>query len=132
MEARVLTEEEFLNLKASPGMQAITTYLYRSLEGLKSQWAQGLLSRDDAHAQKEAMDSAIAQYRCIEQLIQLDYEQYSEVMNDDDYIKRIGAGAKWPGNLVHSIHARTDRVLNANSGSRDVTGVDEGDEGDGD
>lgn len=108
MEARILTEEEFLGLKASPGMQAIRAYLYRSLEGLKSQWAMGLLSADDPLSQKCAMDSALAQYRCIEQLANLDYEQYSEVMNDDDYHKRIGAGAQWPGDLVRSVHAGID------------------------
>lgn len=132
MAARPLTEEEFLGWKASLGTKAVETYLYRCLEALKSQWAMGLLSRDNANEQKFSMDSAIAQYRTIEDLLKLDYEQYSEVMNDDDYREHIGAGANGPRNLMRAVSARTDRERDRDSGARDVAGADERDAGDGD
>lgn len=96
------------------------------------QWAAGNLSDVNAYKQKAAVDSALAQYRCIEELRDLNYEQYSEVMHDDDYNRRIRTGSSWPGSTLPAIYARNNRVGDQPAGTRDGTGTDAGDEGNGD
>src|SRR5260221_6853926 len=130
MEVRVLTEEEFLAHKASLANRAIQEYLYRCLEGLKSQWAMGLLSDSNAYKQKAAVDSALAEYRATERLLSLDYEQYSGVMNDDDYSERIRNRTNWPSDTLRTVHARGGELLARAAGAGDGTGADAGDEGD--
>jgi hypothetical protein len=81
---RVLTKQELEDWKASPVGKAIRAYLLKSQEALKSQWAMGRFSNDDAHLTQAANTGALEKYQAYDELINLDYEQYSEVMEDDD------------------------------------------------
>uniref|UniRef100_UPI002B40728B hypothetical protein n=1 Tax=Pseudomonas aeruginosa TaxID=287 RepID=UPI002B40728B len=81
---RILTEQEFQNWKENPATRAILEYLSRCQEVLRYQWATGMLSDESPGRQKAAMDSALAEHVTLQRLIQLDYEQYKEVMHNDD------------------------------------------------
>ena len=80
---RILTREEMEDWKANPTTQAILKYLLRCREDLKSQWATGVFQDEDPQVVAIANTSALEKYRVYTEVIELDYERYEGVMNDD-------------------------------------------------
>lgn len=83
--ARNLLEEEFKRWKESKGTEAINLYLYKYLEDLRSQWEAGLLQASSPLKTAIANGGAIEKAKFIREFLELDYDQYMEVMTDGEY-----------------------------------------------
>lgn len=80
---RILTEVELLNWKASLGTQAVMEYLRRDKEILKDQWAAGSFQSRSTLETTVANAQAIGVIRKLEEIVELSYSQYYEVMTGE-------------------------------------------------
>ena len=85
---RPLTEQEFLDWKASPATQAILQgYLEADKLSLKDQWAAGAFQQEQPLETAVANAQAIGVYQKLSEIQDLKYDQYYEAVTGDPYIK---------------------------------------------
>jgi hypothetical protein len=78
-----MTKEEFLAWKADPVTQDFYKLLRAFQQGLMEQWSSGAFNDDNPSVTHAANVSAVGEGRAYEKLIELDFEQIEEALNDE-------------------------------------------------
>ena len=80
--SRPLTQAEFQEWMESLGTKAFRLYLRKHLASLQSQWASQLFLSSDPQQTHLANVNALAEYKTLENLLDLSYEKYLEVVSN--------------------------------------------------
>lgn len=70
--------EELEELKTHPAGRALWRYLYRRVEDLKEQWAEGLFNSEDSQKCTVANISAVHELKAIQSIIDIDVDDLNE------------------------------------------------------
>lgn len=95
------TEEMYKEWLAHPVSQSYRQLLHQWRQGLMEQWAAGRFQVDgDPLKIAVANAGALGEAGILEKLSELDYDQFSEGFDDDEYIRVTPPGSLRPGEAV--------------------------------
>lgn len=95
-----------------------------------SQWAAGQFNSADALQTSVANFSAVEKVKVYQELIELNFERYKEVMSYDFDAQEWSESSR-ARRALRTLRSRIESDDLSDSGSREGDGDDEGDEGDG-